>query len=230
MDKGGPGRIEMFLPTQENIAAAISIYAKLESWQQANRTISYYFDQCPSNSDELTVIIKVVLVNSLYNTQIHAPLLMANHILSVKGLDLQLRAGNIDTVDKIANCVAIGRNLISFASKYAHFSNMAAFPMYDKYVRISMARFLKIDRYEVDSYKGFFGGIDLVRKMARLTNVSWADLDKYLWLYGQKVEIGKGKDKTNQDVAELYATSEGRALFEALDPVECLNVLQNQTQ
>ncbi|MCL0080088.1 hypothetical protein M1O18_04230 [Dehalococcoidia bacterium] len=69
MDRSHPDRIEMVLPTQENIDAAISIYTKVRSWQQANRTISSYFGQCPSNSDELTVIIKVVLVNSLYNTK-----------------------------------------------------------------------------------------------------------------------------------------------------------------
>lgn len=225
MDKVDPDRIEMVLPTQENIDAAISIYTKVESWQQANRTISSYFGQCPSNSDELAVIIKVVLVNSLYNTNIQAPLLMANHILNLQNLDQQLQAGAIHAVDKIANCVTIGRNLVSFASKYAHFSNMAAFPMYDKYVRISMARFRKIKSYQVDSYEDFFGHIDFVRTLARLTNVSWADLDKYLWLYGQKVAMSEGKDNINQDVAKLHDTPEGRALFEDLEPVECFIVL-----
>lgn len=214
-------RIEMVLPTQENINAAINIYAKIVSWQQTNRIIASYFGQHPSNSDEFTVVIKVVLVNSLYNTNIRAPLLMANHILNLQYLDKQLQARDIHAVDKIANCLAIGRNLLSFASKYAHFSNMEAFPMYDKYVRISMGRFRKSKNYGVNSYEDFFRHIELIRKLARLTTVSWGDLDKYLWLYGQKVAMSEGKGDINQDVAKLVDTASGRALFEALEPVEC---------
>ncbi len=102
---------------------------------------------------------------------------------------------------------------------------MPAFPIYDRYVRISMARFRKIRSYGVDSYEDFFRDIDFVRTLARLTTVSWSDLDKYLWLYGQKVAMGEEKGNINQDVAKLHDTPEGRASFEALEPVECFIVL-----
>jgi len=214
--------VEMALPARKNIDAAINIYAMIQSWQQAYRTIAFFFGQYPSNSDELAVVIKVVLVNSLYNTMIRAPQLMAKHILSLQGLDQQLQAGHIHAVDKVANCDTIGRNLISFASKYAHFSNMAAFPMYDKYVCISMGRLIKRRNYTVGTYEDFFTCIELIRKLARLTTVSWSDWDKYLWLYGQRLALDKGEDKINHDITNLYGTLEGRALFDALEPSDVL--------
>jgi len=215
-------KVETTFPTQENINAAINIYAKIESWQQADRIIASYFGQHPSSSEESTVVIKVVLVNSLYNTNIWKPLLMAKHILNLQNLDEQLQAGNMYAVDRIAKLATISRNFISFASKYAHFSNMVAYPMYDKYVRISMGRFLKRSNYTVDAYESFFSKIESIRRQARLENVSWGDLDKYLWLYGQKVAREKGEVKINSEVRKLYDTADGRTLFKALETSGCV--------
>jgi hypothetical protein len=215
-------KLEMTLPTQENIEVAIKIYDEIPSWKQADRVIVSYFGQHPSNSEESTVVIKVVLVNSLYITNIWKPLLMADHILNLQNLDEQLQAGNIYAVDRIANLATIGRKFISFASKYAHFSNMVAYPMYDKYVRISMGRFLKRNNYTVGAYERFFNDIESICGRARLACVSWDELDKYLWLYGQKVALDKGENKINRDIAKLYGTADGPALFKYLEPLDVL--------
>ena len=42
-------------------------------------------------------------------------------------------------------------------------------------------------------------------------------LDKYLWLYGQKKDLDKGK-RVNAEVTALYDNQEGKKLFEALEP------------
>jgi hypothetical protein len=129
----------MTLPSLRNVNIAKKMYEKLKGWKLANRVTSSYFPTHPNNIEKETVIIKVVLVDRLYFTNIKEPLRMANHILKLEVLDEQLKRNEIKAVDCIANFGQ--RKVISFGSKYAHFYNKAAFPVYDQYVSKAIATF-----------------------------------------------------------------------------------------
>jgi hypothetical protein len=198
------------------------IYSKLDGWKQADRTLSYCFDKFPNNVDEIAVTVKVILINSLYYTSIKEPLNVVNHILKLTNTDSQLQIGDVAIVDAIPNVDGI--KFISFASKYAHFNNKAAFPLYDKYVCMAIADFYKQNNCSFSKYANFFQTVDVIRKLARLNNASWDDLDKYMWLYGQKLSMAKGRTDIGKELRSFYNTSDGNALFSKLDPV---NVVVN---
>jgi len=151
----------------------------------------------------------VVLVNSLCFTNIREPLRIARHILELRDLDTQLEVGEVEAVERIAKD---DRYYVSFASKYAHFHNKTAFPIFDSFAVAAMAQ-LQDRGLSFPSYTKFFGTIKAFREQARLTSVPWEDFDKYLWLYGQKKALDKGSRAINKEVRKLYDSPEGHALF-----------------
>jgi len=204
----------MTLPGLRNIEPAKKLYKRLDSWKLANEVISSYFQDHPDNTKRHDVVTKVVLVNSLYFTNIREPLRMARHILELHGLDAQLEAGEVEAVELIAKD---NRYYISFASKYAHFHNKNAFPIFDSFAVGAMAQ-LQERGLSIPNYTKFFKTIKAFREQAELSSVSWEDFDKYLWLYGQKKTLDKGNRTINKEVRALYDSPEGHALFEGLEP------------
>lgn len=204
----------MTLPGLRNIEAAKQLYEKFDGWKLANKVISSYFQDHPDNMKEHSVVTKVVLVNSLYFTNIREPLRMAQHIVELHNLDAQLEAGEVESVERIAQA---DRYYISFASKYAYFHNKAAFPIFDSFAVGAMAR-LQERGLSFPNYTKFFEAIKAFREQLGLSSVSWEDFDKYLWLYGQKKALDKGSKAINKEVRALYDSSEGHALFEGLEP------------
>lgn len=203
----------MTLPVLRNIEAAKQLYEKLDGWKLANEVISSYFQNHRDNVKEHSVVTKVVLVNGLYFTNIREPLRMAGHMLKLLGLDAQLMAGEVEAVERIAKD---DRYYVSFASKYAHFHNKTAFPIFDSFAVAAMAQLQKRG-FSFPSYTKFFETIKVFREQAGLASVSWEDFDKYLWLYGQKKALDKGSSAINKEVRALYDSSEGHALFEGLE-------------
>ena len=203
----------MTLPRLRNIEAAKQLYERLDGWKLANEVISYYFQLCPKNTKEHSVVTKVVLVNSLYFTNIREPLQMARHILELHGLDAQLEVGEVEAVERIAKD---DRYYISFASKYAHFHNRTAFPIFDSFAVAAMAQ-LQERGFSFPSYTKFFETIKAFREQAGLTFVSWEDFDKYLWLYGQKKALDNGSRAISKEVRELYDSPVGSDLFKRLE-------------
>jgi uncharacterized protein (UPF0335 family) len=167
------------------------------------------------------VRVKVELINSLYRTNVLATLKMAKHIVRLKRLDDQLKKGNAKVVDRIRKAKFGGkeRSFLSFASKYAHFHNPDAFPIYDKYAFGAMRQLGKqrlSTPHQVDSYETFFQSMKEFRQQAGLTAISWKDLDKFLSLYGRKKRLEKGKKDVAEEIRSLYEKSP--ELFDDLEP------------
>jgi len=203
----------MELPTLRNIEAAEKLFERLNGWQLANDTISIYFKKHPANTKPSTVAVKVVLISSLYYARIFEPLKMAVHIARLKGLDSELKSGDINAVERIAH---LDRYEVSFASKYAHFHNADAFPIIDDFAAGAVA--LLEGKGFNHSYPEFYNRILSLRQKAGLRSISWRSLDKYLWLYGQKKKsLDKGV-AVNKEVTALYRTVDGKALFDTLEP------------
>jgi len=195
-----------------NIEAAKQLYERLDGWKLADEVISSYFQDHPDNTKEHSVVTKVVLVNSLYFAGIREPLRMAGHILELHGLDAQLEAGEVEAVERIAKD---DRYYVSFASKYAHFHNQTAFPIFDSFAVAAMAQ-LQEWGLSFPNYTRFFEIIKAFREQAELASVPWEDFDKYLWLYGQKKALDKGNRAINKEVRILYDSAEGRTILDRL--------------
>ena len=203
----------MGLPTVRNIEAAERLFDRLTGWQLANDAISTYFDQHPTNVETSIVDVKVVLISSLYYTHILEPLKMAVHIAGLQGLDSEIKNGDTNAVERIAH---LDRYEVSFSSKYAHFHNEDAFPIIDDFAAgaIAILQGKGFNR----SYPEFYNRILSLRQNSGLNSTSWRSLDKYLWLYGQKKrKLDKG-NAVNKEVTALYESTEGKILFDALEP------------
>jgi len=203
-----------------NIEAAKQIYERLGGWKLANEVISFYFQDHPGNTKEQSVVTKVILVNSLYFAGMREPLLMVRHILELHELDAQLMAGEVEAVERIAKVKRkdkVDWYYVAFASKYAHYHNKTAFPIFDSFAVAAMAQLQEPARRSFPSYTRFFETIKAFREQAGLTSVSWEDFDKYLWLYGQKKALDRGCRAISKEVRELYDSPVGPGLFERLE-------------
>lgn len=215
------------LPTIYHIDVAKKIYEKLKGWQIANQTITEYFQNNPRNDELWVVLIKVVLIDRLYFTNLKSPINMARHIVSLNNnsdLDNLLTSGDINMVERIGKIKfdreEKERYCISFASKYCHFRNKKKYALYDKYA-LAALRKIPSTRIRERNYGDFITAIEKLKELACLEAVGYEDLDKYLWLYGQKIQLDKHsrcpeKAKVNKEITELYRKE--KELFDELEP------------
>jgi hypothetical protein len=203
---------------KDKIKITQEIYKSLHKWKDANEAITNFFENNPKNRDFKIVLIKVLLIDGLYKTNLKNPdaIEVAKKIVGLTNLDENLIKHKLDACISIADCKKDNDDkkrifLMSFASKYCHFHNKEKYPIYDKYVVIALKR---LGGYVDKRDFGHF--IGTLNKISEENNVNFEDLDIFLWLYGQKIyikkQIEKGKilDKIdiNKEVKILYAQKE----------------------
>ena len=156
------------------------------------------FDQWPRNESINEVIVKVVVLNELYRTNIYDSWTVATHIVSLN-IDDRLNAGDESLVRDIAN-VRLGgkqRTLLSFSTKYAGWHQPDLYQLFDSYVEYMLWRyqqsfaFSKFKRYELRDYPRFLRVVDDFRRFCGLTHVGRKDLDKFLWAEGRRLWVTK---------------------------------------
>ena len=165
------------------------------------------FSENPGNSDLATVLEKVSRVDKWGSTRITTQLPrdeMARHILSVRfpepetALDIHLRAGDPNCVERIRKVKVTRRglskqgNLLSFASKYCHFSNPSGFAIYDSYADSALRalnstlHFTKIwpeMEYTTQDYAIWLKDVLDLRQTVN-PGMSLKELDQALWYLG----------------------------------------------
>jgi hypothetical protein len=135
------------------------------------------------------VLIKVVLLNSLYNTHVFAVMPMARHIRDL-GIDEDLAAGSPELVDRIAKLTMLGktRRHYSFATKYCSWHRPDEYPIYDSLVaKLLWAyrrehRFAQFSRRHLQEYPKHKEVVAAFRRHFGLAQVSFRQLDKFLWI------------------------------------------------
>jgi len=183
----------------ETIKSVKLIYKKLHKWNLARDTITNYFEKNKHKNSKEVILIKVSIIDSLYRTNLFDNVGVANHIYSIKSLDEDLSNEKNSAVEKIANWK---KNILSFATKYCHFHNKEVYPLYDQYV-VSALRNL-IGWKDKRTYQNFLNGINQFKSKYNLESISLEDIDTFLWLYGQKLKLKKGKKDINKEVYGLY--------------------------
>ncbi len=169
--------------------------------------VTELFEKFPQNTDFSEVVVKTKVLNVLYGTQIRAVNIVARHICRL-AIDADLRAGNPEIVDVIAKVQLSDkiRNNFSFASKYCHWHNPAAYPIYDGNVEACLWFYRKQDGFATFARNGydypeFVRRVNAFRDFYCLTSFGYKQLDKLLWYLGDTLvsnresEAGKRKEK-----------------------------------
>jgi len=195
---------------KENIEIAKKIYSQLEKWNLANDTLTEFFRKNELNNSEKIVLIKVVLIDGLYKTNLKDQISVARHILRISLLDELLKSGDIDVVDKVAKWN--NKNLLSFASKFCHFHNKRAYPLYDSYVCIALK--ILIGWKDNRIYSDFKKSIEKFKSENKIEDVTFEDMDKYLWIFGLRERLRNGKTDINREIFNFY--NKNKEMFDLL--------------
>jgi hypothetical protein len=193
--------------TSTFITKCASVQGCLPGVTLSLETCSFITTKFPENVDDHVILLKVVVMNSLLGTGIRDVVKVAGHINQIPDLDGSLKCGCPSVIDKIRQGHGIprpksegDRDLYSFATKYAHFHNQSAYPIYDNNVVNALkkikARCGFTDRelsYEsLREYKVLKDVIDALRDFAKLEGWDYRRMDAPLWAYGKylKGEVG----------------------------------------
>lgn len=181
-----------------DIAILNSYIVKFEQqYKQGDDTIRWLVAKYPKNATVNHVLSKAAIINNLYNTHISgndlikiASFIVEQHQI----IDFLIEQGNIEAVYEIGRTNKDLKNQFVFASKYCHFHNPEAFPIFDKYSRAALVClnnsehfFKKITENSLLEYKQFYKAINsFISKIA--TGYSYKQADEFLWLYGMEIK------------------------------------------
>lgn len=193
-------------PTLDSVTTAVADYDRDPRNALADRTLTQLFKRHTTNKCEADVLEKVAVLNALYSTQIYDVITVARHIVALN-VDDQLQSGALSVVDLIASVTFKTkngdrvRNNHSFATKYCSWHNVAAFPIYDKYVLDQLFayqadhRFADFTRESLKVYPQFVRALSSFQMSFSLSGVTIRDIDKFLWLEGKAATARKAASK-----------------------------------
>jgi hypothetical protein len=148
----------------------------------------------PDNKDYKGVLLKSIVLNTLYSTQIRAIKTVARNIFELD-IDAQLRQGDPQAVEQIAKLTISGkeRRNYSFATKYCSFHNPSSYPIYDSIVDKVLRAYQKQDEFldeplgDLKDYRRFKEVLErFVNFYEGLGRPSWRELDYFLHDYGKE--------------------------------------------
>jgi hypothetical protein len=125
-------------PNPELVRAACEVFESDNN--VAEQALGELFGLFPTNADLPHVLLKVVVLNRLYSTQIFAVMDVARHIYAnAEIIDRALACGSPEIVEAIAKVTIQGKihNFFSFAAKYCSWHQAERYPIYDS----------RVDRY-----------------------------------------------------------------------------------
>jgi hypothetical protein len=171
-----------------------------EAFDQENQLIEEALGQLraqfPHNAETSHVLLKVLVLNQLYNTRINnidvEPL--AVHIAGL-GIDALLGQGLPDAVGLITNCPNL-RRYLSFASKFCSWHNPAAYPIYDGNARACLWAYKKQDQFaefhlqDLWYYEKFRVAVVAFSNHYGLNYFNFRQLDKFLFRSGGRILQG----------------------------------------
>lgn len=151
-------------------------------------------ERFPNNQSFEDVLLKSIVINTLYATQIRAIVPVATHIVSLK-IDDRLNRGAPEVVDEVALVTIKGktRRNYSFATKYCSFHNPSAYPIYDGFVNKLLNQYQRRDRFsslplgDLKEYIRFKQVLNDFAEFYGLSHVDAKELDVFLWGYGREV-------------------------------------------
>lgn len=175
-------------PTSDLVTQAVLRFNSDDRYGTADRVLSRIFSQCPTNTALEDVLLKVALLDRLYNTNVFVVLDMALHIRDLN-IDASLAKASTELVDKIARLSINGnvRRHYSFATKYCSWHRPADYPIYDNLVEKILLlyqekyKFAEFSKPDLREYSKFKEVLNAFRIYFHLESLSFKELDKFLW-------------------------------------------------
>lgn len=163
----------------------------------SEKALAELFAAHPANSEASHVLLKVVVLNSLYSTRILAVLKLASHIAEHgTEIDAAVAAGSPQAVDAIAGAGNTDLTFYSFATKYCNWHRPDSYPIYDSRVDKYLWGLKKqglfhserlSERGELWSYPAFCEVMSTFREQFGLDAFSFKEIDKFLWSQGEAI-------------------------------------------
>src|SRR3972149_157759 len=188
--------LALVLPNADLVMQANERFDQDDRFAAADRICPRVFSHHPRNDHLDDVLMKVVLLNGLYNTNVFAVVEMAAHIRRL-AIDEALRAASPEVVGRIAALTirTKTRRHYSFATKYCSWHRPDEYPIYDSLVErllwlyqgaFSFADFRRPQLQEYEMYKAV---VSAFRASFQLQQFSFRQLDKFLWLTGKDLLV-----------------------------------------
>ena len=197
--------------TKDQIVAANRLHERLAQWRAADEALLAVRERFPE-FDMTGCLVKTLIVNALYGTNVFAITRMAEHVRKVLD-ETDLLAVGPELVEQIAALPKVAgqkrdRRHHSFASKFAHFFvDAEGFPIYDSYAVGTIEHHLRpADRVHNPDrpYEAFVANFQTVRKA-----IGWEgsnrELDRYLWIAGlYRAWKSNPEARINAEVSSLF--------------------------
>ncbi len=180
-------------PTLEYVERRLGEVNRDSRFTGVERAVEMVFQQWSLNVDDDEVLIKVVVLNRLYSTNIYDPYTIASHITTLD-IDDRLMAGDPQLVPDIGKVPLGGKKtyFLSFATKYCSWHQPMKFQIFDSYVEWILWKYKKqfgfadFYKYQLREYPVFVSVIEQFVSRFGLEVVNRKDLDKFLWSEGVK--------------------------------------------
>ena len=159
----------------------------------ADQAIAKLFKQLPYNQELKDVLLKVSVINQLYNTNIYATVAMAKHVHELK-IDSDLESHSLEVVNRIAEVAISGKKyqFFSFATKYCSWHDQGNYPIFDSFVEKLIVgyrdqyKFEKFKTSDLRKYSRFKEVIESFQRHFGLLDFGFKKIDKFLFMYGRK--------------------------------------------
>lgn len=178
------------------LICADSFY-QVQSLVVTEKAVRQVFQQWPGNAILEQVLVKVTVLNRLYNTNVFDVYRMSNHIMNLR-FDERLEKGDLGLVDSVRRGHGVftkrgnERDFYSFATKYCHWHRPDSFPIYDSFASQALkclaealgifGKPLRSD--QLSNYQGYKEAIDALAVRLGVADWNYKQLDKALWMYG----------------------------------------------
>lgn len=180
---------EWYIPSKKDAEWFIKTWREVGKFSAPVDAMFKICQQYPNNNNLEEVLIKCAVIDNYSSTNVFDLYKMADHIVG-KHIDEKLKNGDYTVVYDISQVVIGGniRNFYSFATKYCHYHNPDCFAIYDSYVAKALCSFPDNDGITVDDLRNHYDAfIDVLNEFNHhyVLNLSFDDLDKYLWRLGR---------------------------------------------
>lgn len=163
-----------------------------QSYRDQDSVLKKIFEKYPKNNNLEDILLKVVVLNDFYSTNIMNVYKVAKHILELK-IDDKLQNYDLSVVSLIANVDFREKGkkcFYSFATKYCSMHHPDYYPIIDKHVKNVLKQY-KNEKYhdfkikDFADYEKYNKIINAFNKFYDL-NLSIRDLDHFLWVYDKE--------------------------------------------
>lgn len=163
----------------------------------ADEILEDIFKKDKENINLSIIYQKVVLLNSLYYTNIFSMFDVALHIKKIKDFKNHINKGDPLLISEIANIKIKNKekNFYSFATRYCFWNNDKIYPIYDRLVTKILKEYSYNNLFDFNckgaDFKNYEQFRDIINDFCETFNLPYEaryrKLDKYLWQLGKEL-------------------------------------------